>query len=191
MNLHKLSLACFLLMITACSELQALRDNAPQATDGTAPVIDGAAPVIDGKRGVHGWLADFHELRTWPPESLTAVLDAREAAFRAKPTIENRMRLVMLLLVDVESVRDDRRARLLLNGLDPLPSGPDDREFIVLLQQFLDGRRDCEQKLSVLWKQVTQQNRRIDELEQQLKALTSIEQNIQQREPPPVKTDVK
>jgi hypothetical protein len=184
MNLHKIPLACFLLVITACSELQALRDNTPQSTDV-------AAPVIDGKRGVHGWLADFHGLRIQPPESLPAVLDAREEAFRTEPEIENRMRLVMLLLVDAESVRDDRRARLLLKGLEPLPASPDDREFITLLQQFLDGRRDYEQKLSVLWKQVTQQNRRIDELEQQLKALTSIEQNIQQREPPPVKTDVK
>ncbi|MGB5260358.1 MAG: hypothetical protein WBO34_07535 [Gammaproteobacteria bacterium] len=185
MTLQKTLLVCFLLLITACSELQPLPDNVTDTGN------NGTALVIDGKRGVHSWLADFHSLRTQPAESLAAVLDAREAAFRAKPTIENRMRLVMLLLVDTESVRDDRRARLLLNRLDPLPAGPDDREFIVLLRQFLDGRQDDAQKLSVLWKQVTQQNRRIDELEQQLKALTNIEQNIQQREPPPVTTDVK
>ena len=183
MNFHKTILVCLLPLLAACSELQALRDTVPQATDA-------AAPVIDGKRGVHGWLADFHALRTRPPESLPAVLDAREEAFRAKPDIENRMRLVMLLLVDVEDVRDDRRARLLLRGLDPLPAGPDDREFVALLLHFLDARQDDKRKLSVLWKQVTQQTRRIDELEQQLKALTSIEQNIQQREPPPVNADV-
>ena len=66
----------------------------------------------------------------------------------------------------------------------------DDREFVTLLLQFLEERQEYEQKLSVLWKQVTQQGRRINELEQQLKALTNIEQNIQQREPPPVKADV-
>ena len=185
MNFHKLCLVCLLPMLGACAELQALRDTAPSAA------TRDAAPVIDGKQGVHGWLADFHELRTRPPESLPAVLAAREEAFRAKPEAENRMRLVMLLLVDAESVRDARRARLLLDRFKPLPASPDDREFIVLLKQFLDGQQEYEQKLSVLWKQVTQQNRRIDELEQQLKALTSIEQNIQQREPPPVNTDAK
>jgi hypothetical protein len=185
MTFQKTILVCILLVnITACSELQAVRDNMPQATGG-------AAPVIDGNGGVHGWLADFHALRTRPAESLPAILDAREEAFRAKPTIENRMRLVLLLLVEEESVQDDRRARLLLKRLNPMPASPDDREFVALLLQFLDGRRDDAQKLSVLWKQVTQQNRRIDELEQQLKALTNIEQNIQQREPPPVTTDVK
>lgn len=184
MKFFKTLLVTLLPLLVACSEMQTLRDNMHQATDEPAP-------VIDGKRGVHGWLADLHGLRAWPPESLPALLDAREEAFRAKPDIENRMRLVMLLLVDVDLVRDDRRARLLLNGIDPLPSRPDDREFISLLQQFFDGRQDDEQKLKVLWKQVTQQSRRINELEQQLKALTSIEQTIQQRETPPVKTDVK
>ncbi len=95
----------------------------------------------------------------------------------------------MLLLVDVEPVGDLKRARLLLNGVDPLPSSPDERAFISLMQKFLEDKREDEQKLSVLWKQATQQNQRIDELEQQLKALTSIEQNIQQREPPPVTED--
>jgi hypothetical protein len=184
MNFLKTLLVCFLLLLTACSEMQALRDSEPESSESVAP-------VVDGKRGVHGWLADFHALRTRPEQSLPAVLDAREAAFRAKPNIDNRMRLVMLLLVESEAVQDERRARLLLRGLDPLPPGPDDREFITLLTQFLNGQRDYERKLSVLWKQVTQQNKRIDELEQQLKALTNIEQNIQQREPPPVKTDVK
>jgi hypothetical protein len=184
MNLHKLCLVCLLPLLAACTELQALRDTMPQAANG-------AAPVIDGKRGVHGWLADFHALRTQSPQSLSAKLDDREEAFRKHPDSENRMRLVMLLLTEQESVQDVRRARLLLNRLDPLPASPDDREFVALLLQFLNARQDDEQKLSVLWKQVTQQTRRIDELEQQLKALTSIEQNIQQREPPPVREDVK
>ncbi len=184
MHFHKTLLVCFLLSLTACSEMQALRDSGPESSEAVAP-------VVDGKHGVHGWLADFSALRTQTEQSLPAVLDSREAAFRAKPNIDNRMRLVMLLLVESEAVQDEKRARLLLRGLDPLPASPDDREFIALLMQFLNGQRDYERKLSVLWKQVTQQNKRIDELEQQLKALTNIEQNIQQREPPPVKADVK
>ena len=174
------------LMVAACTDLQKLRDNMSHpATESTA------APVVDGKHGVHSWLADIKDLQGRPPESLPAILDAREQAFRARPDTGNRMRLVMLLLVNDESVRDDRRARLLLRKLDPLPSSPDDRAFIALLQDFLDGNREYEQKLSVLWKQVTQQNKRIVELEAQLKALTNIEQKIQQREPLPVQENDK
>jgi hypothetical protein len=174
MNYHKICLVFMLPSLVACSELQALRDT---VVNGDGPRLASDVPVIHGNRGVHGWLTDIHALRTQPPETLVTVLEAREQAFRAKPDIENRMRLVMLLLVDVEPVGDLKRARLLLNGVDPLPSS------------FLEDKREDEQKLSVLWKQATQQNQRIDELEQQLKALTSIEQNIQQREPPPVTED--
>jgi hypothetical protein len=188
MNFHKICLVFLLPWLVACSELQTLRDTvAPE--DGTQ--LASQVPVISGNRGVHGWLADIHTLRTQPPEKLATLLETREQAFRKKPNIENRMRLVMLLLVDVEPVGDLKRARLLLNGVDPLPSSPDERAFISLLLKFLEGKREDEQKLSVLWKQATQQNQRIDELEQQLKALTSIEQNIQQREPPPVTEDVR
>ena len=44
-------------------------------------------------------------------------------------------------------------------------------------------------KIHILWKQVTEQNRRIEELEKQLQALTTIEQKIQQREKPAVIED--
>lgn len=188
MDFHKIYLVLLLPALVACSELTVLRDTVIP-DNGTR--LANEVPVINGNRGVHGWLADIHALRTKPPETLVTVLEAREQAFRTRPNIENRMRLVMLLLVDVEPVEDLKRARLLLNGVDPLPSSPDERAFISLMLQFLEGKREDEQKLSVLWKQATQQNQRIDELEQQLKALTSIEQNIQQREPPPVTEDVR
>jgi hypothetical protein len=55
---------------------------------------------------------------------------------------------------------------------------------VVILKQFLDQQRANKQKINILWEQVTEQSRRIEELEQQQKALTTIEQNIQQREKP-------
>ena len=180
------SLLLVMPLVAACSDLQKLHDDVKQPTTGAEP-----APVIDGKNGVHSWLADMTELRERPAETLPDLLEAREQAFRSRPDIENRMRLVMLLLLNDEAVWDDRRARLLLRRLDPLPASPDDREFIRLLKQWLDGNIEYEQKLSVLWKQVTQQNRRIDELEAQLKALTNIEQKIQQRDPLPVQENGK
>jgi hypothetical protein len=190
MKLLVTGLVLLLPLMVACSELQTLRDTMENSED--EPAIEHGRPlVIDGRQGVHSWLADMQALRILPPEALPAELDAREEAFRARPNEDNRMRLVALLLIDAESVQDGKRARVLLRGLDPLPPGPTEREFIRLLKQFLDEGKEYEQKMSVLWKQVTQQSRRIDELEQQLKALTSIEQNIQQREPPPVKENGK
>lgn len=170
--------------LPGCSELQVMREDVLASGNSLAT-------VIEGKRGVNAWLADLNSLGAQPAEDMPTVLAEREAAFSKKPDIENRMRLVLVLIVDDEDVRDERRARQLLRRLDPLPAETGDREFVLLLQQFLVGNAQYEQKLSVLWKQVTQQNRRIDELEQQLKALTSIEQNIQQREPPQVKEDGK
>ncbi len=184
MELFRIIPVLLLPLLVACSELQTFRDSVINVEDG--PVV-----AADEGAGLHGWLADMHQLRTRSPESLPAVLEAREEAFRSWPGFENRMRLVMVLLVSDESVRDEKRARLLLNRLDPLPSSAGDREFVSLLKQFLDEQQEYRQKLSVLWKQVTYQNRRIDELEQQLKALTSIEQNIQQREPTQVIEDGK
>jgi hypothetical protein len=70
--------------------------------------------------------------------------------------------------------------------VDPLPDAVADRELIVMLQQMLDEQGQANRKLSILWKQLTEQNRRIEELEQQLQALTTIEQNIQNRDNPVV-----
>jgi hypothetical protein len=50
---------------------------------------------------------------------------------------------------------------------------------------WLGDQGESARKLDILWKQVTTQNRRIEELEQQLQALTTIEQNIQNRDIPP------
>ena len=185
MNLHRTCLVCLLPMLAACSDLQLIRDPTPQASQEKDTL------VVDGRHGVHGWLADSKALRGKSVRLLPAMLEAREQAFRANPDLDNRMRLVMVLLVEQEAVQDEKRARELLKQLRPLPASPDDREFIKLLLQFLDARQDDERKQSVLWKQITRQNKRIDELEQQLKALTNIEQNIQQREPPAVNADVK
>ena len=180
----RISLLVLLPLVVSCSELQTMGDRM-----GSGGMF--SAPVIDGRQGVHSWLADLHGLRARPEASLPSVLEAREAAFRAQPSLDNRMRLVMLLLVDNDNMRDENRALLLLEGLESLPASPGEREFVMLLQQFMNGSKDDQEKLSVLWGQVTQQNQRIDELEQQLKALTSIEKNIQQREPLPAKQDAR
>jgi hypothetical protein len=144
------------------------------------------APVIDGRSGANVWLEMMHEVRDRSPEKQQQALDDWEKAFEGNPDINNRMRLVLLMTLGSEQVRDIRRARRLLDDVDPLPDAAADREMIVILQQMLDEQGHSNRKLSILWKQVTEQNRRIEELEQQLQALTTIEQNIQSRETPAV-----
>lgn len=157
----------------ACAEMQQYRTTV-------------LAPVIDGRSGANVWLEQMHQVRDRSPEQQQQALDDWEKAFDGNPDINNRMRMVLLLTLGSEQVRDIRRARRLLDDVDPLPDADADREMIVILQQMLDEQGQSNRKLSILWKQVTEQNRRIEELEQQLQALTTIEQNIQSREAPVV-----
>lgn len=159
--------------LAGCAELQPYR----------AAVL---APVVDGHSGSDTWLESLHEARDESPERQQQLLDDWDRAFAGNPDIDNRMRLVLLMTLGGEQVRDIRRARRLLDDVDPLPSAVADRELIVVLQQILDEQGQSGRKLSILWKQVTEQNRRIEELEQQLQALTTIEQNIQSRDTPAV-----
>jgi len=159
--------------LVACTEMQSYR-----------PAV--LAPVIDGRSGANIWLEAMHQVRDRSPEQQQLALDDWDRAFAGNPDINNRMRIVLLLTLGSEQVRDIRRARRLLDDVDPLPDTAADRELIMILQQTLDEQGKSNRKLSILWEQVTEQNRRIEELEQQLQALTTIEQNIQSRDIPSV-----
>jgi hypothetical protein len=173
MQIRMFALLVLLAGLVACADLQQYRTTV-------------LAPVIDGRSGANVWLEMLHEVRDRSPEKQQQALDDWEKAFAGNPDINNRMRLVLLMTLGSDQVRDIRRARRLLDDVDPLPDAQADRELIVILQQTLDEQGQSNRKLSILWKQVTEQNRRIEELEQQLQALTTIEQNIQSREPPVV-----
>ncbi len=173
MLIRMLVLLVLLSGLAACSELQHYQTGV-------------LAPVIDGRSGVNVWFESLHEVRDWSPEKQQLALDNWDKAFEGNPDINNRMRLVLLLTLGSEQVRDIRRARRLLDDVDPLPDAEADRELIVILQQMLDEQGQSNSKISILWKQVTEQNRRVEELEQQLQALTTIEQNIQSRDAPVV-----
>jgi hypothetical protein len=160
-------------MLGACAEL-------PQYWKAES----GAA--VEAPSAAAAWLEAVHAARDDTPEQQQMTLDNWEQAFKGNPDINNRMRLALLLATGAESLRDERRARRLLEGIDPLPASTADREMIALLQQWLNEQSQANRKLTILWKQVTGQNRRIEELEQQLQALTTIEQNIQSRDAPVV-----
>jgi hypothetical protein len=161
------------LALGACAELPQVWETAP-------------AGGVEAGSGAVTWLEAVHAVRDESPDQQQLALDNWELAFKGNPDINNRMRLVLLLAIGAEPLRDTRRARRLLDGADPLPQSPGDREMIALMQLWLGEQAQAKRKLSILWKQVTGQNRRIEELEQQLQALTTIEQNIQSRDVPVV-----
>lgn len=142
----------------------------------------GLAPVIEGGQGVNRWLDDLLETQTMSPELLQQTLDGWEQEFRDNPSVNNRMRLVLLLATGGEPAGDRKRARKLLKGYDADTGGDSERALVAILQQYLDEQGQSSRKISILWQQVTDQSRRIEELEQQLQALTTIEQHIQQRD---------
>ena len=78
-------------------------------------------------------------------------------------------------------MRDPKRARELLDEVTETLTDTSDREFITVLGQMIDQQEQASAAISKLNKQVKRKNRRIRELEEQQRALTDIEQNIQQR----------
>jgi hypothetical protein len=174
MRLPLLVLLILAAMLTGCAELQQ-----------QFPALESAPACKEPAGGANHWLAEIGGTRDQSPDHQQQTLEEWEQAFQASPNIDNRMRLVLLLATGADTVRDPRRAHRLLNGIDPLPAGAGDRELISLLLLWLDDQSESARKLDILWKQVTTQNRRVEELEQQLQALTTIEQNIQNRDIPP------
>lgn len=174
MKISKVLLLVLLATLSGCAELRQL------------PPVQVSQPHSepDTDTGAVLWLAAANRTRDQSPEQQLQTLANREQAYQDNPDINHRMQLALLLATGADEVRDTRRARQLLNGIDPLPDEVGDRELISLLLQWLDDQTEASRKLKILWKQATEQNLRIEELEQQLQALTTIEQNIQNRDPP-------
>ena len=174
MKMSRILMLVLLGVLSGCAELQQL------------PVLPTPQPCSEPTSGAALWLGELNSTHDQSPEQLQQTLANWEQAYLGSPNINNRMRVALLLATGADAVRDTRRARRLLNGVDPLPDNVGDRELISLLQQWLDEQAQSVRKLDILWKQATEQNRRIEELEQQLQALTTIEQNIQSRDSPDV-----
>jgi len=176
-----------LLALTACSELQQYKSNWP-------------ASVINGEQGADYWLAELHATRGMTADQQKQILKSREQEFHDNPTPGNRLRVALLLATGSEEIRDHRRALTLLDEIDLASFNTSDQEMITVFQKLLEEERKANRKIYILWKQLTEesqrieeleqqlgkQGQRVEELEQQLKALTTIEQKIQQREKPVV-----
>jgi hypothetical protein len=162
------------LILTGCSEFK------PYRTTGVAPV------VVRGY-GADYWLEELHQTRQLPPDQLQNMADAWELEMRSEPSTSNRIRLALLLTAGGEAVRDPVRARDLLDGIEAPPKVASERELLALLRQILDEQEQARTAAKKLKKQIRSQDRRIRELEEQQRALTNIEQNIQLRD---IQTDV-
>lgn len=156
-------------MLGACSDLQYRGDrNLP--------------PVLNCGQGINQWLVELHDTRTLTPEQLQATLALREQEFSINPTTENRLRLVMLLITGEDTIKDPQRATTLLQEFHTLPDEPAEQELLAVLRQLLGSEVESGETIDALHQQVKKQEQRIQELEEQQRALTTIEQSIQQRE---------
>lgn len=164
-----LTLTMLMMLLAACSELQ-LYDTGS------------TAPVVDSGRGVNRWLNELHETRAMSVEMQQQLLQAREQGYLDNPSVNNCMRLTLLLATAAEPVGDRKRALELLDHYDDRKGTDSQRELVAILRQYLDEHRKNSRKIGTLTNQLAEQKLRIEELEQQLDALTSIEQEIQQRD---------
>jgi len=178
-------LMLLLLVLSACSELQQYKSNWP-------------ASVMHGGQGADYWLAELHATRGMSADQQRQILESREQEFRNNPSSNNRLRVALLLATGNEEIRDHRRALTLVEEIDLASYDVSDQEMITVFRQLLGEERKANRKIYILWKQLTEQSQRIEELEQQLteqsqrieeleqqlQALMTIEQKIQQRESP-------
>ena len=161
-----------LLTLTACSELQYYSST-------------GLAPVTSKGYGADYWLEQMHDIRTMAPEQRLVTYQLWEQDYTKEPDTNNRIKLALLLSSGHESIRNLERARVILAGIEPEPENHSDQEFILLLNQFIDELLLADASISDLRALGKKKTRQIKELEKQQRALTDIEQNIQQRETPP------
>lgn len=165
-------------MLTACSELQHYTGIRP-------------ATVPSEECGVNRLMTELHDTRSMNMDQLQQTLRTWEQEFEANPSDNHRLRLALLYAAGNESVRDPGRAQELLTEAADALDNTGDRELAAMVRQFLDEQIDANRKINELNKEIADQNKRIAELEQQQRALTSIEQKIQQRDAPAVIEDGK
>lgn len=176
MSLGTLALLA-VVVLAACSEFQ-------QFTTGLQ-----SAGFPGGECGVSLVMRDLHGTRTMNKEQLQETLELWEQEYRDNPSDSNRLRLALLFATSDQSVRDTTRAQELLTETAEFPNDSCEREFALVLHQLLDEQTDAYRRINVLNKQTAELKKRIVELERQQRALTNIEQKIQQRDTPAVIDD--
>lgn len=121
-------------------------------------------------------LLDFHDrLLAMPADEQRREYQAAQAAFDKQPGDVQRLRLALLLTLARAQWRDDARALQLLAGMEAPPTGqPSPRHDLAVLIQKLVAERQ---------RQVREEHRKAEDLQQKLDALRAIDREIRQKPP--------
>lgn len=146
--------------------------------------------VVNGGDSVNKNLEEFQAASAMTTLQQQDLLAAMEKDFMVDPDVNNRLRLVLLLTTGDIAIRDHARASLLLEEIDTsTPISTSQQGLAQFLSQILEEQEIALGKLESCTTKAAQQERRISELEEQQRELTSIEQNIQHRDKPPEDED--
>ncbi|VAW81221.1 hypothetical protein MNBD_GAMMA13-353 [hydrothermal vent metagenome] len=145
---------------------------------------EGTVPVSVQVDDAALWLEEWHQVLDLPKDKIALILKSWEADFARSNDPRTRLRLALLLTTGPVPVRDQQRARALIEGMDRAETSETTLALAALLQQIIEEQLWSSDRIVELKGESRQLNARVAELEQQLQELTNIEQSIQQRETP-------
>ena len=146
--------------------------------------VDGHVPVAGSMNNAAYWLEEWHRVIALPEDQLVATFKTRELEFERSANPGTRLRLALLLSEGPQPVRDQTRALKLLTELDAGQASDSTRALAALLKQVIEEQRWSINNMTELNNKREASQTHVEELELQLQELTTIEQNIQQRELP-------
>jgi hypothetical protein len=135
-----------------------------------------ATPWAPGEAQEVAELLDFHErIVALPAEEQRREYQAAQAAFDRQPGDLQRLRLALLLTLARAPFRDDARALQLLAAMEPLPPGQASprHDLAVLIQRLVAERQ----------RQLREEHRKVEDLQQKLDGLRAIDRETRQRPP--------
>lgn len=121
-------------------------------------------------------LLDFHDrLVNMAAEEQRREFQAAQTTFDRQPGDLQRLRLALLLTLPRAPWRDDARALQLLGGMEAVPPGQASprRDLAVLIQKLVAERQ----------RQVREEHRKSEDLQQKLDSLRAIDRETRQRPP--------
>ena len=168
--MNKLLFLIAILPLTACQQMALQHDE--------------GVPVSVRVDDAAYWLEEWHRVVGLPEEQLKQTLETRRQEFERAANPRTRLRLALLLAEGPKPVRDQSEALKLLKELDTSQASDSAKALAALLKQVIGEQYWSGDKISEVRAKLKQSEARVEELERQLQELTTIEQNIQQRETP-------